>query len=305
MGMTATGPARIPRLVRAALAVLACAFAAAGCSDAPDRDLPPPSPLIYELASADGGVEGWMLGTIHALPAGTDWQSAPIRQAIAEADYLIVEIASLDDDSALSGLFTQLGSSPGHPPLAERVPARLRPDLARLLERGDLPPERFSTIESWAAALMLAQIDADGAPEHGVDRRLIRAFAGRAVRELEGARTQLGIFDALPEAEQRDLLAGVIAEKKRLRDDPGGLRRAWLAGDVAALEKLIDSGIMADPELQEALLLARNRRWAERLSQVLEQPERPLVAVGAAHLVGPGGLAELLEARGFTVTRLR
>ena len=45
------------------------ALALAGCSDAPGEEAagPPPNPLLYEIASADGAVEGWMLGTIHAL----------------------------------------------------------------------------------------------------------------------------------------------------------------------------------------------------------------------------------------------
>ena len=38
---------------------------------------------------------------------------------------------------------------------------------------------------------------------------------------------------------------------------------------------------------------------------LLKQTPRPLVGVGAAHLVGPDGLAALLEQRGYTVRRLQ
>ncbi|MFN9631956.1 MAG: hypothetical protein ACK554_00350, partial [Erythrobacteraceae bacterium] len=43
---------------------------------------PPPSPLLYESASADGAVEGWMLDTIHALPPGTKWRTPEIARVI-------------------------------------------------------------------------------------------------------------------------------------------------------------------------------------------------------------------------------
>ena len=64
------------------------------------------------------------------------------------------------------------------------------------------------------------------------------------------------------------------------------------------------TGILADPNLRAALLVERNRRWAAALVPLLEQPARPLVAVGTAHLVGPEGLASLLEAAGYRIRRL-
>jgi hypothetical protein len=62
---------------------------------------------------------------------------------------------------------------------------------------------------------------------------------------------------------------------------------------------------MADPELREALLVARNRRWDEAIAVMLQGTPRPLVAVGAAHLVGPDGLAVMLRSRGYRVTSIR
>jgi hypothetical protein len=151
---------------------------------------------------------------------------------------------------------------------------------------------------------MLAQVDAEGSPENGVDRALIRDFAGRDVREFEGAADQLVIFDRLPERDQRDLLEGVVREASDENADRGRLRRAWLSGDIAVLEEATNTGIMADPELRAALLVDRNTRWLALLAGELRAPERPLVAVGAAHLVGPDGLPAMLEARGYIVRRV-
>ena len=274
----------------------------AGCREPPPDD--PPNPLLYEIASANGTVEGWMLGTIHALPEGTRWRTPAIARAVAEADLLVVEIAALDDSAALSRTFAELSATPGLPPLAARIPPDLADPLATLMERGDLDPDRFGATETWAAAIALAQVDATGDPANGVDRAVLRDFAGRSVRELEGARGQLSLFDRLPEPQQRAMLAAVVRDSERTRADPERLQRAWLAGDAAMIEQATREGFLADPGLREALLTGRNRRWAAALVPLLSEQPRPLIAVGTAHLVGPEGLAALLEAQGYRVRRL-
>lgn len=279
----------------------------AGCSDASGdaaADRAPPNPLLYEIASADGTVEGWMIGTIHALPDDTAWRTPAIMQATDAADLLVVEIAALDDGKGVAGTFSDLSTTPGLPPLEQRLPDDLATLLTDVLARGGIERTRFATVETWAAAIMLAQVDATGDPSNGVDRALIRDFAGRPVRELEGAAAQLAIFDRLPEAQQRTMLAAVVRESEAARKDPSRLQRAWLAGDAATIEQSTHEGFLADPALRAALLTDRNRRWAAALVPVLQKTPRPLIAVGTAHLVGPEGLAALLEAQGYLLRRL-
>jgi uncharacterized protein YbaP (TraB family) len=293
---------------RSAAAIIAplLLLALAGCSDAPGGDSggTPPSPLLYEIASADGAVEGWMLGTIHALPDGTRWRTAEIGRVIDTAELLVVEIGELQGRDEGPAIYFSLSQSPGLPMLDARLPPELRPQLATLLERGGMEADDFASEETWAAAIALARIDATGDPANGVDRALIADFAGRPVRELEGLRGQLSIFDRLPESAQAAMLAAVVRESETSARDPARLQRAWLAGDAAAIEQSTREGFLADPVLHEALLAGRNRRWADVLAPLLEQTPRPLIAVGAAHLVGPEGLAALLEARGYRVRRL-
>lgn len=293
------------RIAATCLAPLAL-FALAGCSDAPGStaDGSPPDPLIYEIASADGSVEGWMLGTIHALPEGTEWRTPAIGKVIDTADVLVVEIADLDGGGEGASVFASLSQTPGLPAIADRLPPDLRPRLAGMIDRGGLDGTGFATSETWAAAIMLARVDATGDPAQGVDRALIDAFEGRPLRELEGMRAQLSIFDRLPETAQRTMLASVVRESERTREDPERLQRAWLAGDAATIEQSTREGFLADNVLREALLTGRNRRWAEAIAPMLAEPPRPLIAVGTAHLVGPEGLAALLEARGYRVRRI-
>jgi uncharacterized protein YbaP (TraB family) len=279
----------------------------AACSEDPPESVfgKPPSPLLYEVANSEGETEAWLFGTIHVLPKGVDWRTEELDSVVSEADLLIVEIAQLENQDAMANIFNSLAVTPGQPDILRRVPEEYRPALFDLIRRAGLRPSDFRATETWAAALTLAQVGETGDASNGADRALLLDFAGRSVREFEGTRKQLGIFDQLPESEQRELLVEVILDDERRKTDPGKTRFAWLTGDLDELERLTETGFLADPELRAALLVDRNLDWLEQLRPILDAPDVPLVAVGTAHLVGPDGLATMLESEGYKVTRLQ
>ena len=263
-----------------------------------------PSPLFYEIRGAEGEVEGWLFGTIHALPDGVEWRTPNMDEVIAEADLLLVEVAELEDRSATSAIFSNLATTPGSGPLPPRVDPELRGILEEMLALSDFEEDHFDAVEDWAAAIMISRISAVGDPRSSVDRALVRAFGTREVRGFETIEGQLGVFDGLAPEDQRALLEGTILEWHHARADRGQLMRSWFYGHPAALERSARTGILADPELREALLVGRNRDWMPLLLETLEGPDEPLVAVGTAHLVGPDGLVAMLEERGYTLVRL-
>jgi uncharacterized protein YbaP (TraB family) len=58
-------------------------------------------------------------------------------------------------------------------------------------------------------------------------------------------------------------------------------------------------------ELRRALLVDRNRAWLPRIAGILKQGHHPVVAVGAAHMLGDVGLPALLARQGYTVRRIQ
>lgn len=293
----------IARFAVAAAAALMLAACGDGASNS-GTDSPPPSPLFYEIASASGETEGWLLGTIHALPDGVDWRTGPIDTALAEADLLVVEVANLGDADNHARLFNRLASAPQQPPIASKVAPELRGQLNEMLAAGDIEETRLATIDTWAAAISLAHVARFGDSSNGVERTLIAEFARRPIEQLESVEHQLMLFDSLPEQDQRDMLAAVVENYPQARSDPGRLARLWQAGDEAGIAAETKRGILADPELYEVLLAGRNREWIERIVPMLGAAPRPLIAVGAAHIVGPDGLPALLAARGYTLRRI-
>ena len=262
-------------------------------------------PILWEVVDDTGTVEGWLFGTIHALPDGVSWRTPLLEETVEQADLLVVEVVGLNDGSELTDIFVRLAFDDPPGPLAERIDPALRNQYETLLTKAKVRSDHFDAMESWAAALTLAQVAQTSKSENGVDRALIGDFEGREIVELEGGERQLGIFDTLPETEQRDLLNAIIAETREYDDDMGRLARTWSEGDGEALANLTREGILADPELYEALLAGRNRDWTAQLENLFSTQSKPLIAVGAGHMFGPDGLPAMLEARGFTVRRIQ
>jgi hypothetical protein len=67
------------------------------------------------------------------------------------------------------------------------------------------------------------------------------------------------------------------------------------------LATLLLAGMRQYPELQQKLVIERNRRWLEEIAKLVERGSNAMVVVGAAHLVGQEGVVEMLKARGFSV----
>jgi uncharacterized protein YbaP (TraB family) len=83
-----------------------------------------------------------------------------------------------------------------------------------------------------------------------------------------------------------------------------GVTKAWRSGDAARLAALLSSEYGTFPSLYKPLVTDRNRRWMPQVEELLKSNDNSLVVVGALHLVGTGGLLELLRGKGYTITQL-
>ncbi|WP_338427186.1 TraB/GumN family protein [Sphingopyxis kveilinensis] len=275
----------------------------AACSPAQPETKARPAMWLAE----DADTRIYILGSMHALPRGTDWDDGAVGAAIAAADALVMELSPAELDAAAEA-FRDL--APRETPLA--INARLTGKALmgyRALEasgRG-LNGDGF---DDWAVMVLIGQRvaqNADLSPDAGVEARLTERFAaaGKPISGLERAREQLMLFERLDPATQRMLLVRAAEEADKATRDVLALTAAWSRGDVAALEKVINEDIDTVPAARKAIITDRNRRWAAWAAQRMERPGTVLMAVGAGHLVGAEGVPALLEARGVRMRRVQ
>ena len=256
---------------------------------------------------ADDDTQIYMLGAMHALPRGTDWDGGEVADAIGKADELVMEL-SPDELAGAAVVFQSL--APRTAPLAmeKRLPA---PALAgyRALEAsgGDFGGD---ALDDWAVLVLMGQRVAQNADldsSDGVETRLTQQFkdARKPIRGLETAREQLMLFETLDPSTQRTLLTRAAENSADAVKDVGALTSALSRGDVAALERVINEDVDAVPASRKAIITDRNRRWSAWVQGRLEQPGTVLMAVGAGHLVGADGVPAMLEADGLKVRRVQ
>lgn len=297
--MTAGGIACLLWGRRLAAALLPLLLTA--CHAAPTIEARPAMWLV-----ADDDTQIYLLGTMHALPAGTDWDGGKVADAISKADELMLEL-SPGELAKAGAIFQTL--APRAAPLAmnARLPAKALAGY-RAIEDGE--PLGGDGLDDWAVLVLMGQRVAERAdlsPADGVEAGLTAAFrgAGKPIRGLESAKAQLMLFETLDPATQRALLVRAAENSDHAKEEIRAMAAAWSRGDVGALTTIVNEDIDEVPAARKAIITDRNRRWSLWVEQRLGQPGTVLMAVGAGHLVGKDGVPTMLAAEGYKVVRVQ
>jgi uncharacterized protein YbaP (TraB family) len=125
------------------------------------------------------------------------------------------------------------------------------------------------------------------------------------VDQLETLEFQLGMFDALPEAEQIKLLEYGAATMKDTPALFARMTKLWNDGDAEGFATLINEMQGQSPALHEVLLAKRNATWADWIENRLKSPGTVFVAVGAGHLAGKDSVQDYLAKDGIKTARVK
>lgn len=302
----------IRRRLPAALALLAALLqpALTGAAEARARGHAQAiRPALWVVRDRDTTI--YLFGTIHALPPHFEWETAAIRAAAAKADRLVLEAVIDRDTGDTATALLRLGTpAVAPPPLAARVAPRYRARLADMIRRSGAPAPTLDKLKTWAAAMVLFGVTVTGlgvSAADGVEEQLKAQFraAGKPVEGLETLDQQLGFFDTLSEAQQRQFLRSVLDEDHHDAADFGQMLGAWSHGDERGIQKSFDKDAKTADTLQAVLIARRNQRWGQLLVKRLATPGTQFVAVGAGHLTGPQSVQHMLARHGYRAQRLQ
>lgn len=267
----------------------------------------PLAPALWR--ARDGDTTIYLFGTVHLLKPGLNWLRGPVADALTRSDSLVTEILNDNDarKSQLQGQLLELALLPRGQSLRDMMPPESRKAFEALLLREGMRVDTFDRFEPWYPGVILSMqplIQQGLSSDSGVEARLALAHGTRPREGLESARFQIELFHTLPRPAQLAYLASVVTHYDEVGPLMDRLVEAWGKGDTDAIGSAMLEN--ADPsEVTDALIVQRNRAWANWIVQRLARPGTAFVAVGAGHLAGPDSIQHILAERGVQTERVQ
>lgn len=288
---------------------MACMASIAACASAK-----PSTPALWRVSDADNSL--YLLGSFHALKPGDYPLSQTVTDAYADAELLVFEIAPEQLQSPdLETQMLQAATLPANQSLQGMLPEKTWLSLLQWQKLNpDKPLASLQRLKPWYAALIIANTQSKSQgfePALGLDQHFMSQ--AKSVRKpsigLEQMQQQIALFNSMKPAAQLELLQEALQDSGKPRNSElEQLRVLWKAGDARELEKITVTKMKKEyPELYRSINVERNQAWLPQLRRLLDEEREndAMVVVGALHLLGPDGLVQQLQAKGYKVERLK
>ncbi len=274
----------------------------------------------------------YLLGTVHVDRSNVYPFHKSLRAALASAQTVIFEL-DFNDQEGLAEFAAMQTYSDGTT-LKDHISPELYASTVQVFADLGMSEEAVAAYKPWALANSLMSLATQdetttGAPM-AIDLYLNSAAvnAGKQIDAVETYAFQGGIFDTLSPEYQEAYLAGYVnlaliddtlemteEQKKELQEameyqekQMDAMMETWKAGDAAALEEIFDKAAVLEStdELNSRLFTDRDPNMIEYAAKLLEREGENtfFLAVGAGHMVDPGGIVGGLRALGYTVEEL-
>jgi len=261
---------------------------------------------VWALRGAHNTV--YLAESVHLLKPGESTLPGGFTRAYADSSELVMEmdLAKLDTDNVAAWMLEH-----GRYPDGESLDKALGPEryarvLAQATELG-LPLQEFAVLRPWVAALTLTDLmylKLGYQQDAGVEEQLIARAQqdGRPTAGLETLDEELGQLEHLSPEDQARFLELTLQDLKDTGKETDQMLGAWRAGNNIELAAELSDAYKQFPELYRVLVAERNARWLPQIKAFLNGDHNVLIVVGALHVVGKGGLLDLLKSAGFVAT---
>lgn len=263
-------------------------------------------PAMWVIKDADSTI--YLIGTMHLLKHDAEWNAEKVKKTVRESTELWLEVAELDNQSALAPLMAKFGVDRGRP-LSTKLNEEQRKKLKGIASTYNVPIASLEPLQPWVAAVVLGMgpiTKAGYDPKAGVERILSKQAVseGDKIGGFETAEEQFLIFANLSEADQVAFLVGVLDDLEKGIDLLDTLAKAWIDGDTDTITRISVDEMKRDaPTVYQKFIVQRNIAWSEKIAEMLKGAGVQQIAVGAAHLAGPDSVQAQLAKRGIKVER--
>lgn len=285
--------------------------------------------------AVNGGNTLYLLGTAHMDRSNVYPFHKSLRAALASANEVYFEL-DFNDQAGIAE-FTALQTYADGTTLKDHISPELYAQTVQVFAALGMSEEMICVYKPWALANSLMSLSTQdetttGAPM-AIDLYLNSAAvnAGKQVGGIESYALQGGIFDTLSPEYQETYLAAYVnmalssmngqapalseEDQKALQEAAelqqqalDAMMEAWKTGDVEAFRAVYDKSavINSDDELNARLFTDRDPNMIDFAAKLLEREGENtfFMAVGAGHMVDPGGIVSGLRSLGYTVEEM-
>ena len=279
--------------------------------------------LLWKATNGDNTL--YLLGTIHLDRDNVYPLHKSLRDAIQASEEAIFEL-DLNDQEGIA-LLQSLQTYSDGTTLADHISPELYQRVQTAAAALGMGPNGLDAYKPWALASTFStlslQDNTTGANAMAIDSYVNAAAvnSGKAIGAVETYAFQGGIFDGLSPEYQEAYLASALASfestlsgtaspelEEALQQQEemiSGMFAAWKDRDPAAFSKVYDKAaiINSTDELNSKLFTQRDPGMIQAAANYLETEgsHTYFMAVGAGHMVDPGGIVSGLKELGYTV----
>jgi uncharacterized protein len=306
LSLTATG---FKKMIYMRLSILFCLMISFFCCQAQKKapalaTATSNNTLLWEVSGKGLAGPSYIFGTFH-LMCKTDIRfSGQLKQSLANADKIYMEL-DMDDPAMMLGGVMMMNMKGGVTLKDLYTEAAYNKINAFFTDSLQLPLTMLQSIKPYFLVAMLYPKMMPCKTTSGVEEELMK-LAKKQKKEIRGLETlelQSAVFDSIPYAEQAKELLKSIDSLARYREYFDLMVQVYKSQQLEKMETLFNDKDFGMEEYQDILLDSRNKNWVQQLKGILKK-ERVFVAVGAGHLPGKKGLLALLREAGYTVKPL-
>lgn len=281
-----------------------------GCGDKgednKESNLKPLTGCMWEVTKGDK--KAYLVGTIHVYEKGYSYTNENVEKIMKETDGLAVEvdITKQDEIDLVSGAIM---AKPGET-IEDILTTEELEKFKNMCTDLGIVYDSIKLFNGYGISAMLETSMARqaGLTETGYDQFLIYQYKDKKkdVIGIEGAAFQVSLLQDINNNDAIKELVNTYSKEEvnTSVESTKEVFKAFIEGDMSYMDKAASEQAALDKDTYDKLGPNRNINMTDKAIELIESEKVYAIAVGTMHYAGPGSVIEILENKGYTVTRL-
>ncbi len=274
------------------------------------------TPLLIEATKEDTDKKIYLFGSIHEADETLYPLPDYVLDAYEKSDAIAVELDIVEAESDYASLLNSFVKFiyTDQKTIKEDISEETYEKGKEILEEAGLYNFMMDSFKPVIWYMMISNaasqdidIDLDG--EWGIDNYFLKEAKedDKKIIELESADIQYEILENFTKDLQIYLLEQTIDSYEDSKEELKELYKAYKKGNIESLEELLFEEVEDSneekyiEEFNQKMITDRNKNMTASLEKALKEHDTIFCTVGLAHVIGEGGIKDLLSSKGYTV----